>query len=109
MYKNIQINQTVSFLDEQLTSCYLKIVDVSIQSIASLAAAYNVKIYKTKALSESNPEWNISVLEIPNSSIIQFTAEFSQGDLMLKISEALKTKLLELNPTWLAENIIIEN
>ena len=107
-YHNLQVNQLVHFQGDSTTSCYVVIQDVSVNSIRELKAMYILRVYKSKALFEKNKQWFISTDEIGFVQQIQFDASFTQGDLFMKITEALKTKLLSLNPTWTANNIIIE-
>lgn len=107
-YHNIQINEKVHFLGDSATSCYVVIQDLSINSLSQLSAYYRINIYKSKVNYETNNTWNLPVTEIPGGIFIQFTADFTQGDLWTKVSEALKSYLLTLNPTWQAEHIVIE-
>lgn len=107
-YHNIIVNEKVHFQGDSTTSCYVVIQDVSVNSLKDMKAMYMLKIYKSKAIFQENVNYNIPTQEIPAGIQIQFTAEFTQGDLFLKISESLKTKLLQLNSTWEEGHIIIE-
>lgn len=108
LYKNIQINQSVTFQGSTINSCYAHITLVQLSNLCNMSAYYQVKVYENKAKYDTNKNWTIAVTEVPSEVMISFTPDFNQGDLFLKVSEALKTKLLELNPTWNAENLIIE-
>jgi hypothetical protein len=108
MYKNIQINQEVTFQGSTLSSCYLVINQVGIAQISNLIANYRVLVYESKLKYETNKDWRIKVNEIQNIYDVNFSSDFNQGDLFEKISSELKTKILSLNPTWLPENVVIE-
>ncbi len=108
MYKNVQINESVTFQGSTLASCYLKITRVAVDQISNLQAFYAVNIYESKAKHDLNEGWTITIDEIPSGMNINFTADFNQGDLFQKISDSLVAKLLELQPTWLEANLIIE-
>ena len=106
-YHNLIVNENVHFQGDSTNSCYVVISDVSINSLKDLSAMYMVRVYKTKAIYQQNEQWYIPTAEITTTRV-QFTAEFTQGDLFLKITNELKTALLKINPTWKASNIVVE-
>lgn len=108
MYKNIQVNEIVTVQGEAISSCYVVINDVSVISLKALMAEVRISVYKSKVKYEENPSWVIYPIEFNKFFMIQFNQEFAQGDLFLKVSEVVRSKFIELNPTWLSENIIIE-
>jgi hypothetical protein len=107
-YHNLIINQTVHYQGDSITSCYIVIEDVMINSLKELQANYILKVYKNKQKYLTNKQWTIQIKELEQLGQIKFTPDFTQGDLFIKISEALKEQLLAINKTWLEENIIIE-
>jgi hypothetical protein len=108
-YKGIQVNEPVIYMDDTLSSCYIKIISVSIPSdLLSFIAMYTLTVFKTKEYATSHPNWVITVQEFSSSQQIQFSPEFTQGDLVQMISQELIYKLLELNPTWDEDNLIID-
>ena len=106
-YKNIQVNEKIHFQGDSAMSCYVVIKDVSVNSLKDMKAMYTLRVYKSKSLYEKNEQWFVPVDEITHY-MIQFTPDFTQGDLFQKVSESLKAKLLEVNKTWESNNIIIE-
>lgn len=107
-YHNIYVKELIHTQGDSLDSCYIVINDLSISSLIELKAMYRVSIYKSKAKFTANSSWTIQANEINNAEFIQFTAEFSEGDLYEKISDEYINKLLAKNPTWERKNIIKE-
>jgi len=108
-YKNIQVNETVTNLGASLPSCYLVILEVGVNDFDALEAFYMLRMYKSKEDFEANENWYIRVDEIQDCFIKPFGADFiGSEDIFVKISNEIKTKLLEDNPTWEGKNIIIE-
>jgi len=118
-YHNIQVNQNITVQGESVTNCYVVIDDVTVASVKTLVAGVRVSIYKTKSKYQTNPDWTIQadqisiiLVTIPPTgdiydNIILVTIP-PTGDIYDNISDGLKAKLLELNPTWTANNLIIE-
>lgn len=107
-FKNIQINETVTYQDFVLDSCYIVVSDLQVMSFKSLNAIAEISVYKNKTIAQSNPDWKIYPVQIPLPCIFPIGAEFTQGDIFQKISEGIKLLLLENNPAWREENIIIQ-
>lgn len=106
-YHNLTVNEKIHFQGDSATSCYVVIQDVSINSLKELRAMYMIRVYKSKAIFEKNPQWMIQCDEI-TSCAVQFTSDFNEGDLFQMISTELKNKLISNNITWKEKNIIIE-
>ena len=106
-FHNLVVNEKIHFQGDSINSVYVVIQDLSINSLKDLKAMYVMKVYKSKAYYLKNSAWNINCDEVSNM-VIQFTAEFTQGDLFLKISQELKDALLLKNPTWKSSDIVIE-
>lgn len=104
-YKNLTINETTTYQDVVYPSVYLKLVDVVIKSFNEKKAEVLFQLYKSKAISETNPDWQISVNEIQN-----IIMQFEIGDLIIPetVAGGVKQALMRINPTWKEENIIIE-
>ena len=106
-YFSIQVNEKVHFQDVELDSCIIVINSASMRELTELKVAIFIQTYKSKSISESNPNWVIYTNEIQSSMILPVGRIFTEGDLILKVSEAIKEYLLIVNPTWQANNIII--
>ena len=107
-YHNLIVNEKIHTQGDSINSCYVVIHDVSVLSLKNLNAAYIITVYKAKSYYQTNPDWSILTTEIPSGAMIQFDAEFTQGDLFEKISDELITYLLKANPTWEKKNITKE-
>jgi hypothetical protein len=107
-FRNIQINETVTYQDFVLDSCYIVVSDLQVMSFKSLSALAEISVYKNRTIAQNNPDWKIYPAQIPYPCVFPIGAEFTQGDIFTKISEAIKLLLLETNPTWKNNNIIIE-
>ena len=105
VYKGITVNEPTHYQDNVYNSVYLKVLDVKIESLNSLSATCIISIYKTKAISVSNPEWTLKTNEIGNIAI-----SFEYGDVIneFTIAGGIKQALLRQNETWNEANIIIE-
>ena len=108
MYKNLTIDRELTFWGSKVQGCYIVINTVSISDVKNLTAYYKLLVYQSKAKYLVNINDVVKIDEIPTEIVLQFSADFNQGDLFQKISEELKNKLLSINPNFDESDIAIE-
>lgn len=108
-YKNVQVNEKVHYNEDSLTSCYVVVEKINVGEVGELQAVYKLATYKSKAVYQLDRNYNIAIKEIPVIIPLRFgSGEVEGDDIFAILMEELKLKLLELNPTWEAKNIVIE-
>lgn len=107
-YKAIQVNEEVTFQGVKMPSCYCVPVNVDIRGLHLGKAEFILANYESKAKCEENKAYRRVVDEIPNRVTIEIGADFIAENIMTIVSLELKKKLLSLNPTWSANNLVVE-
>lgn len=104
-YKNLTIKEPTHYQDQVYNEVYVVVKNWAVPNGNDLKATIFVDVYKSKAISLTNPEWKLNINEVQNMQI-----SFEFGDIInaTTIAGGIKQALLATYPNWNAENIVIE-
>lgn len=105
-YYKLIVNEKVTFQKDTLNSFLIVINKIKIDDLIKLKSIYIVSYYKDTTIYNFNKNYVINLNELPNVFEIEYTKDFTEGDLFYKATNELKKYLINIY-NWKENNLII--